>query len=130
MPSQALLDRFIARVEAGAFVEAMEEFYAADASMQENDQAPRAGLPNLIAHERQSLSRTRSVTARCVRPAFVDGEHAVIRWVFDFEGHDGTRVRLDELAYQRWQGDRIASEKFFYDPAQMKPAARTAAARP
>jgi hypothetical protein len=25
---------------------------------------------------------------------------------------------LEELAYQRWQGDRIAQEQFFYDPAQ------------
>jgi hypothetical protein len=28
---------------------------------------------------------------------------------------------MDELAYQRWQGDRIVEEKFFYDPRQLQP---------
>jgi hypothetical protein len=25
------------------------------------------------------------------------------------------------LAYQRWEGERIAQEQFFYDPAQRAP---------
>jgi hypothetical protein len=29
---------------------------------------------------------------------------------------------MEELAWQRWEGDRIAEEEFFYDPAQSKPA--------
>jgi hypothetical protein len=28
---------------------------------------------------------------------------------------------MEELAYQRWEGERIAEEKFFYDPAQLVP---------
>jgi hypothetical protein len=28
---------------------------------------------------------------------------------------------MDELAYQRWDGERINEEQFFYDPAQAKP---------
>ena len=52
---------------------------------------------------------------------FVNGDHVVIRWVFQFEFHDGARTRLDELAYQRWEGDRIVEEKFFYDPHQLQP---------
>jgi hypothetical protein len=46
----------------------------------------------------------------------------VIRWVFDFTGKDGRSMRIEELAWQRWEGERIAEEEFFYDPAQMKPA--------
>lgn len=30
------------------------------------------------------------------------------------------RYALEELAYQRWDGERIAQETFFYDPAQLK----------
>ena len=29
---------------------------------------------------------------------------------------------MEELAYQRWEGERIAEEQFFYDPAQLVPA--------
>jgi hypothetical protein len=28
---------------------------------------------------------------------------------------------MEELAYQRWDGERIAEETFFYDPAQRTP---------
>jgi hypothetical protein len=61
----------------------------------------------------------RSVTSECVRPVVLDGDHVVIRWVFQFETHDGAKTRLDELAYQRWDGNCIVEEKFFYDPDQL-----------
>jgi hypothetical protein len=28
---------------------------------------------------------------------------------------------MEELAYQRWEGERVAEEQFFYDPAQRTP---------
>jgi hypothetical protein len=28
---------------------------------------------------------------------------------------------MDELAYQRWEGERIAEETFYYDPSQLVP---------
>jgi hypothetical protein len=43
------------------------------------------------------------------------------RWVFRFESQDGTVTEMVELAYQRWQGEQIAQEQFFYDPAQRVP---------
>ena len=121
MPSLEVLHRFIAKVEANAHVEAIEEFYAPHASMQENEKVPRTGRDALVANESRVLSRAKSVNSECLRPVFVNGDHVVIRWVFQFEFHDGTRTRLDELAYPRWEGDRIVKEKFFYDPHQLQP---------
>jgi ketosteroid isomerase-like protein len=87
--------------------------------MQENHAAPRVGRENLVAHERKVLARARSVRSRCVRPVFVSGDRVVIRWIFDFEWRDGSSTHMEELAYQRWAGERIAEEQFFYDPAQL-----------
>jgi len=119
MPTLEVLERFIARVESNDHAEAIEEFYAPDATMQENEQPPRGGRDALAANERKVLARMSSVKSTCVRPVFVHGDHVVIRWVFEFEAKDGTRMRLDELAYQRWDEDRIVEEKFFYDPKQL-----------
>jgi len=33
----------------------------------------------------------------------------------------GDRLRMDETAYQLRRGDRIVSERYFYDPAQRQP---------
>ena len=122
MPTPETLERFIARVEQNAHVEAIEEFYAENASMQENNEPPRVGRDRLVAHEARALSLTAAVGSQCVRPVFVNGDHVVIRWIFEFTGHDGSKRRIEELAYQRWEGERIAQEEFFYDPAQTKPA--------
>jgi ketosteroid isomerase-like protein len=124
MPSHATLERFIARVEANAHVEAIEEFYTEDATMRENQGTPRVGRAVLVAGERRALARTRSLTSTCVRPVFVAGDHVIVRWIFAFEFLDGTSMRMEELAYQRWAGERIAEETFFYDPAQRVAVAR------
>ena len=121
MPTSETLERFIARVEQNAHAEAIEEFYTADASMQENQSAPRTGRDLLVANERRVLARAKTVSSTCVRPVFVNDDHVVIRWIFEFEWLDGTCTRMEELAYQRWAGERIVEEQFFYDPAQRVP---------
>lgn len=121
MPSLATLEAFIALVESNAHVEAIEQFYAANASMQENGRPPRVGRDTLIASERSALARASAVRSQCVPPFFLNGDHVAIRWKFEFDYPDGTRMTLDEIAWQRWDGDRIAEEKFFYDPVQLQP---------
>lgn len=121
MPSPDTLERFIRRVEDNAHAEAVEEFYTEQASMQENFEPPRVGRELHVATERRVMARARTVRSTCVRPVFVNGDHVVIRWIFTFDWQDGTRTHMEELAYQRWDGERIAEEQFFYDPAQRKP---------
>ena len=121
MPSPETLDRFIARVEQNAHAEAVAEFYTAESSMQENQSPPRVGREAHIANEHKVLGRAKSLTSTCVRPVFVSGDRVVIRWIFHFEWKDGTVTHMEELAYQRWEGERIAEETFFYDPAQRTP---------
>jgi hypothetical protein len=93
-------------VEANAHVEAVEEFYAENSSMRENQGEPRIGRDLHIANEHRFLSRLKSLTSKCVRPIFVKDDFVVIRWNFTFELHDGMFVTMDELTYQRWEGYR------------------------
>ncbi len=121
MPTTEVLERFIARVEANAHAEAVEEFYAEAASMRENLGQPRIGRDLHIANERKVFARASTVYSKCVRPVFVNGDKVVVRWIFRFEWLDGTVTEMEELAYQRWEDDRIAEEQFFYDPVQRIP---------
>lgn len=125
MPSVETLECFIARVESNAHVQAIQEFYTEDASMQENMAPPRVGRDALAARESATLARAASVRSTCVRPVFVNGDFVVIRWIFEFAWKDGSTSRMEELAYQRWDGERIAQEQFFYDPAQFVPTRPT-----
>ena len=121
MPAAATLEQFIAMVERNEHVQAIEAFYAPHASMQENDAEPRRGRERLAANEAKVLARMRSVRSRCVRPVFTHGDLVVIRWIFEFEALDGKRLRIEELAWQRWEGEQVVEEKFFYDPVQLQP---------
>lgn len=121
MPTAETLERFIARVEENAHDVACEEFYTERASMQENQSPPRVGRDSHVANERKVLARAKSVSSQCVRPVFVSGDRVVVRWIFRFEWLDGSVTHMEELAYQRWEGERIAEETFFYDPAQRVP---------
>ena len=128
MPSTDTLERFIALVESNAHDQAIEAFYAPHASMQENQAPPRVGRDQLLAGERKVMARANSIESRCLRPVFVHGDHVVIRWKFRFVWQDDSVTEMEELAHQRWEGERIVQEQFFYDPAQRKPQAPPGAA--
>jgi hypothetical protein len=51
MPSSDTIERFIARVEQNAHVDAIRDFYTEEASMQENNAPPRVGRDVLIKHQ-------------------------------------------------------------------------------
>ena len=114
------MEALIAAVEKGRFVEAIEELYAEGASMQENGEPPRVGRARLVANEQRVIAAFARIDARCARPLFIEGDEVVIHWQFAFHAADGSVKRLDELALQHWNGDRIAAERFFYDAAQMR----------
>jgi hypothetical protein len=121
MPSAETLERFIACVERNDHIGALEQFYTAGSTMQENQAPPRVGRDAHVANERKVMARVKTMESRCVRPVFVNGDHVVIRWVFDFQWKDGTATHMEELAYQRWEGEFVAEETFFYEPAQRQP---------
>lgn len=123
MPSRERVAAFVALVEANRHVEAIETFYHPHASMQENQQPPRVGRDALVAGERRMLASNR-VHTHPADVVLVDGNRSVVRWRFQFTPIEGgPTLVLKELALQRWEGDRIAEEQFFYDPAQMRPPA-------
>jgi ketosteroid isomerase-like protein len=120
MPSRERVQQLIALVEKSKFVEAIREFYAEDATMQENLQTPRMGMDVLIAGEQKVLDTYKEVRTFPVTAFLVEGDRAVIHWIFEFITHDGRFFQQDELAFQRWRGDKIVEERFYYDPGQRK----------
>jgi hypothetical protein len=118
MPTRERVQEFIRLMLEHQSLELMPEFYAADAEAQENNDPPRVGLEALMEHERQALARGAFLRVEAAS-LLVDGDRVAINWVFEFESH-GKRLRLDEIAYQLWRGDRIVRERYFYDPAQLR----------
>ena len=121
MPAAATVEDLVKTVEAGRFVEAIERFYDAGASMQENNEAPRQGLAALVENESRILAAFKSIKGKSLGPALIEGDRVAINWAFDFERADGTSAHMEEIAWQRWAGDKVVEERFFYDPRQLQP---------
>lgn len=121
MPTVQTVERFNSRVEDNDHDNVIAEFYTERASMQENQGIPRLGRKLLIANERKILAKSESLTSKCIKPFFINGDFVIIRWVFNFNWKNGTKTQIEEIAYQRWDDQKIAEETFFYDPIQRIP---------
>jgi hypothetical protein len=119
MPSRESVEAFAAQVVAGQYVAAIEGWYTADATMQENGADPRGGRDALVEGERRTMARFASIGCERLGPILIDGDHVAIRWRFTFRPASGAESMLDEIAWQRWEGELIAEERFFYDPSQL-----------
>ena len=120
MPSRERVLALVAMVGKGKYVEAIGEFYAEDATMQENGEPPRGGRARLMEGERRVLAAHKEARTLPGSWFLLEGDRVVIHWNFEFTRPDGKRFRMEELATQRWQGERIAEERFFYDPEQRR----------
>ena len=69
MPTPARVAAIVAMVEAGDYVEAVETFYAGDATAQENLGRTLRGRPALVENERAALTATSSSPARARSPS-------------------------------------------------------------
>ena len=103
MPSRQTVEAFVALVEAGDYVGAIEHFYAPDASTRENTGEPVVGRDILMAKERGVMAAFRKIEAARIGPVLIDGDTVTARWKFTFTGrrrivaHPG-RDRLADLA--------------------------------
>jgi hypothetical protein len=120
MPSRDAVEAFTAQVLSGDHVGAIRDWYAQDASMQENQGQPRVGRQALMDGEAKMLASVESVQTELLAPPLIDGDTVVIRWRFTFKRKDTAPKALEEVAWQTWKGDKVWRETFFYDPAQMK----------
>lgn len=111
MPDRLLVKDFVALVEAGEYIAALQRFYHPDAVVWENQQQSRTGLEALIENENRVLETFETVTARTEAIA-IEGDQVFIHWRFDFY-RDNTHVSLDEVSIQHWLSEKIARERFY-----------------
>ena len=120
MPARETVEAFVGLVEQGKYVEALEGYYTAQSTMAENQAAPRVGLDAHVASERAVMAAFKTLKTHPVSRVLIDGDLVMINWVFEFTAESGQKMIMDEVALQRWDGERIVAEQFYYDPAQRR----------
>jgi hypothetical protein len=113
---QDRLEDLFSYIREGRILEAITEFYAEDAAMQENDQSPTVGRESNLEREKQFLSTVKEwkrfdVTAKGVGEDVTFYE-AVMEWV----ATDGTPVHVEQVVVAKWQNGRITHERYYHNP--------------
>lgn len=122
MPARETVEAFAALLQECKFLEAIDAYYLPDTYIQENNNEPIQGKAFLAEREGKILAASRAVRAERLGPSLIEGDTVVTKWRFDFEMKNGVKRRIEEVAWQQWDGEKIASERFYYDPAQTQPA--------
>ena len=127
MPTKNQVAQLVRLVEANRILDAIDEFYDDNVSMQDNLNPPVVGKDANRERERAFFGGITVHGNRALSVA-IDGDQAVIHWLFEFTGGDGKRYRLDQLSHQDWRDGRIVRERFYYDSARIVDDGAAAAA--
>ena len=126
MPTKQRVLDLVRYVEQGKIVEALNEFYGDDVVMRDNNNPPVVGRSANVERERAFFGSI-TVTQMRAQAVIVDGDRAAVHWLFEFVAADGTPFRMDQISIQRWSGDRVVDERFYYDSASIVVKAAAAA---
>lgn len=111
------LDQYVALVEAGTTVAAIERFYADDVIVFENRELARAGREACVKFESDNLARQPKPPRIKCRGQGVDEDRGktFVQWEIRFVSPQGRLMFLEEVAVQKWSGASIVEERFFYE---------------
>jgi len=109
-------------VEDSKMLDAITKYYDENIAMQENTLPPVVGFATNYEREASFYGSLLALKFTLVS-VVVEGDRAVINWVFDYTTADGKQYRMDEIAVQTWRNGKIVHERFIYDTATLAVAA-------
>ena len=105
----------------GQAMEAFEKFYHQDSSMIEATGEVRKGKDSNREFEKNFYGSIKEVHGGGVLGITSDEENGITMveaWM-DVSFQDGSRMKMEEIARQKWQGEQIIEERFYYNPGPM-----------
>jgi ketosteroid isomerase-like protein len=110
------IDHLNGQIMQGNILGAFDELYADDVVMQENNDEPRVGKASNRAYEEKfvaSLEGFHGAEIRSVNVNETEGT-STVEWMMDVTIKEAGRMKLEQVAAQRWKDGKIVSERFYY----------------
>ncbi|WNJ21477.1 SnoaL-like domain-containing protein [Pontibacter sp. G13] len=108
-------------INTGQMLDAFEKFYADDVVMIEATGEVRKGKDISREFEKKFLAGIKEIHGGGT-PYIAANEDAGVTFVetwMDVTFQDGNRVKMEQIARQKWDGDKIVEERFYYNAAGM-----------
>src|SRR5271154_2562789 len=111
---KAAVEDLIAKVVGGKSVDALDQYYADDVTMQENEQPPRVGKAACRAFEEGFFSKIKALRTNVCDGYVISGNKAFIVYRIDADHSDWGTMKMSEVAIQEWSNGKVVREKFVY----------------
>ncbi len=99
----------------GRILDAIDQFYAEDVVMQENNAAGTVGKPANREREIQFLDSIEQFHGAQLLGSATHGDRSYSEWVLDITFKGGIRVKMEQVAARRWRNGQIVHERFYYN---------------
>ena len=99
----------------GKILEAFDQFYAEDITMQDNNNPARVGKKENRSYEEAFVNGLTEFRGAKVVSTLISDDLAVTEWWFDYTHKDYGVRNYKQLAVQRWKNGQIVEEKFYYN---------------
>ena len=112
---QQRLTDLLNHIRQGKIIEAMNQFYDPDTTMQDNANPPTKGLAANVEREKQFMSGVKEWKGFEVRASAVGENVTVYECTMDFIATNGQPVHMEQVSVARWKDGKIVHERFYYD---------------
>lgn len=106
-----------AMIGQGQLLEAFEKYYHEDVVMVEANGEERKGKDTNREFEKQWLSSVKEMHGGGVIGITANEDEGVtmVETWMDSTFQDGNRMKMEEVCVQKWKGDQIIRERFYYN---------------
>jgi len=119
-----LHEQVIEYLKQGKFAEGIENFYAENATAQENTNPPTVGRATMVENERKFLTKVTAYHGIEILATAIDDQgggngvvlyEAIMQWDQSDKGH----VSVNQVVVERWKDGKIAHIRFYgnFDPS-------------
>ena len=113
---QARLEDLFFYIREGRILDAINEFYAEDAVMQENNLPPTVGREANFEREKEFLRTVKDWNRFDVNAKGVGEDVTFYETVMDWTPTDGTPVHVEQVVVAQWKDGKIINERFYHNP--------------
>lgn len=121
---QTLHEQVIEYLKQGKFAEGIEDFYAENATAQENTNPPTVGRATMVENERKFLTKVTAYHGIEILATAIDDQgegnglvffKGIMQWDQSNKGH----VSVNQVVVERWKDGKIAHIRFYgnFDPS-------------
>ena len=113
---QDRLEDLFSYIREGRIIDAINEFYAEDAVMQENSLPPTVGREDNLEREKQFLNTVKEWKGFEVTAKSVGEDVTFYETVMDWVITDGTPVHVEQVVVAKWRDGKIIKERYYHNP--------------